>query len=243
MRSPALAQRIVHLLDIGPHDRVLEIGPGPGALSGFLRLAGPGALVLLEKDAHWAAERQRANEGQAVIMDALRLPWERITSAWPWKLIGNLPYNIASPLIWDAVSLARGLTRAVFMVQKEVALRIAAPPGGKSYGALSVWVQSFVSPKIAFSVGPGMFNPPPKVDSAVIVLTPLPPGQRADRPEELARLLRLCFQNRRKQLQTIFKQNKMEHALHVLQDMKINPQNRPETLSPLLFQELSSKLY
>ncbi len=243
LRNPDTARRIVELLDIGSEDRVLEIGPGPGALSGFLRTAGPALLVLLEKDAYWAHERQKAGDGQAVIMDATRFAWERIVPERPWKLVGNLPYNIASYLIWDIVSRAEGLERAVFMVQKEVAQRIAAPPGGKSYGALSVWVQSFACPRLEFSLGPGAFSPPPKVDSSVVSFLPLPMRMRPKRPAALADLLAICFQNRRKQLQSLFKKCGMPQASEHLSVLGIDPQARPETLSPKLFQELSLRLY
>lgn len=81
----------------------------------------------------------------------------------PWKIISNLPYNVGSPLMWDIVSRTPDLTRAVFMVQKEVAERLYAKPGTKDYGALSVWIQSYVRVEWGFVVGPGAFNPPPKV--------------------------------------------------------------------------------
>ena len=162
LRRPDTARRILDLLDIGQEDRVLEIGPGPGALSGFLRTAAPAVLVLVEKDRHWACERQKAGDGQVVLADATRFAWERISPARPWKLIGNLPYNIASFLIWDILSRASGLSRAVFMVQKEVALRLAAEPGGKSYGALSVWAWSFARPRIEFTWARRLLRPRPK---------------------------------------------------------------------------------
>lgn len=243
LRSPDTARRIADLLEIGPEDRVLEIGPGPGALSVFLRAAGPALLVLVEKDRYWALERRKSGDGQVLLMDATRFAWERITPERPWKVIGNLPYNVASFLIWDIVSRASGLARAVFMVQKEVALRLAALPGGKNYGALSVWAQSFTRPKIEFSLGPGAFAPPPKVDSALVSFMPLPGARRPVRPEALAALLRLCFQNRRKQLRTLFNMHGMPHALPLLQEFGIDPRSRPEMLAPELFQQLSARLY
>ncbi|MDR0466120.1 MAG: 16S rRNA (adenine(1518)-N(6)/adenine(1519)-N(6))-dimethyltransferase RsmA [Deltaproteobacteria bacterium] len=239
----ATAERIVRLLEIGPQDRVLEIGPGAGALSGLLRKARPACLLLLEKDGYWAAERQKAGDGQVALMDALRFDWRRITPERPWKIIGNLPYNVASPLLWDIACQAEGLQRAVCMVQKEVALRIVASPDTKKYGALSVWVQSFLQARLAFEVGAGAFTPPPKVDSAVVVFAPLPLAQRARRPEALAAVLKMCFQNRRKQLQRIFRMHNRENALPVLRELDIDPQSRPEHLAPKLFQELSARLY
>jgi 16S rRNA (adenine1518-N6/adenine1519-N6)-dimethyltransferase len=178
-----------------------------------------------------------------VLMDALRFAWHRITPERPWKIVGNLPYNVASPLLWDIASQAAGLQRAVCMVQKEVALRIVASPDTKQYGALSVWLQSFVRPQLVFAVGPGAFTPPPRVDSAVVLCVPLPPSQRAPKPGALASLLKLCFQNRRKQLRSIFRMHDAEYALPILRELDIDPQSRPEHLAPELFQKLSARLY
>jgi 16S rRNA (adenine1518-N6/adenine1519-N6)-dimethyltransferase len=212
-------------------------------LSGLLRAAKPARLLLVEKDGYWAAERQKAGDGHVVLMDAMHLAWNRITPERSWKIVGNLPYNVASPLLWDIASQATGLQRAVCMVQKEVALRIVASPDTKQYGALSVWLQSFVRPQLVFAVGPGAFTPPPRVDSAVVLFVPLPPAQRARKPEALASLLKLCFQNRRKQLQRIFRMHDQEYALPILRDLDIAPQSRPEHLAPKFFQELSVRLY
>ena len=243
LHQRSVAERIVRLLEIGPQDRVLEIGPGPGALSGLLRTAHPACLLLVEKDGYWAAQRQKAGDGHVVLMDALHFAWNRITPERPWKIVGNLPYNIASPLLWDIASQAGGLQRAVCMVQKEVALRIVASPGTKAYGALSVWLQSFVRPRLVFTVGPGAFAPPPKVDSALVLFEPLPQEKRAQKSESLASLLKICFQNRRKQLRRIFRMHTAEYALPILRELDIDPSNRPEQLAPELFQELSARLY
>jgi 16S rRNA (adenine1518-N6/adenine1519-N6)-dimethyltransferase len=243
LHQRSIAERIVQLLEIGPQDRVLEIGPGPGARSGLLRAAKPACLLLLEKDAYWAAERHKAGDGHVVLIDAMRFAWGRMTPYRPWKIIGNLPYNVASPLLWDIASQAAGLQRAVCMVQKEVALRIVASPDTKSYGALSVWLQSFLQPQLVFTVGAGAFTPAPKVDSAVVAFVPLPLAQRARQPESLAALLKICFQSRRKQLRSIFRMHNKEAALPVLRALDIDPRARPEQLAPKLFQELSACLY
>jgi 16S rRNA (adenine1518-N6/adenine1519-N6)-dimethyltransferase len=243
LHQRSAAERIVQLLEVGPQDRVLEIGPGSGALSTLLRAANPAWLLLVEKDGYWAVERQKAGDGQVVLMDAMRFAWSRITPEQPWKIIGNLPYNVASPLLWDIASQAGGLQRAVCMVQKEVALRIVASPDTRNYGALSVWLQSFMRPQLVFTVGPGAFTPPPKVDSAVVLFVPLPLAQRAQQPEALASLLKMCFQSRRKQLRSIFRMHNQEYALPILRELDIDPQSRPEHLAPKFFQELSVRLY
>jgi len=243
LHQRSVAERIVQLLAVGPQDRVLEIGPGSGALSALLRAANPARLLLVEKDSYWATERRKAGDGQVVLMDAMHFAWRRISPDRPWKIIGNLPYNVASPLLWDIASQADGLQRAVCMVQKEVALRIVASPGTKQYGALSVWLQSFMRPQLVLTVSPGAFTPPPKVDSAVVVFEPLPLARRVVRPDALASLLKICFQNRRKQLRSIFRMHRQEYALPILRELAIEPQSRPEHLAPKLFQELSARLY
>lgn len=242
LRRPDICTRIAALALPGSDDRILEIGPGPGALTKAL-LAQPHArLLLLEKDHHWAAEQQRtaAPTTQTVLMDALRFDWTRITPDQPWKIVGNLPYNVASPLIWDIVSRAAGLTRAVFMVQKEVGQRMAAAPDSSDYGALSIWVQSFTRPRLEFIVGPGAFNPPPRVDSAVLSFEPLPAALRPQHPELLSRLLKACFQLRRKQLSGIFRRSGLAFLEEHAPEVGFSLSARPETLNTTQFLQLSS---
>jgi 16S rRNA (adenine1518-N6/adenine1519-N6)-dimethyltransferase len=241
LRDANIAGKIARCLDIQPGDSVLEIGPGQGALTGFLEQSPAGRLVLVEKDRHWAAERMRQGQGRVrvILADALTMPWERFSA--PWKCIGNLPYNVASPLMWDICSRASGLSRAVFMVQKEVGLRVTAKPGTSAYGALSVWLQSFMRPKLEFVVPPQVFQPRPKVDSAVLSFTPLAPlGERQERPfapNQLSAALKACFQKRRKQLGGIIKSLGQDPA--VLEALGIDPVKRPEALTPEQFQALS----
>lgn len=244
LRDRNISEKIVRLLHIAPGDRVMEIGPGTGALTILLEEAPLEYLLLLEKDRHWAAERQSqaGPRTQAVLVDALSMNWERITPERPWKIIGNLPYNVASPLMWDIFSIATGLVRAVFMVQKEVGLRLAASPGSKEYGALSVWTQSFVKPDWGFSVGSRAFAPPPRVDSAVLAFTPLPQQERPASPDGLARLVKMCFQSRRKQMGTIFRQHGLSCWPTIAEGLHINPETRPEMLSPITFMSILRRM-
>ncbi|MDR2076765.1 MAG: 16S rRNA (adenine(1518)-N(6)/adenine(1519)-N(6))-dimethyltransferase RsmA [Desulfovibrio sp.] len=224
LKDANIARKIVRALDIGPKDSVLEIGPGAGALTEIVRERNPARFVLLEKDAYWARERMDKGRVSVILADALAFAWERFSD--PWKFLGNLPYNVASPLIWELVSRSPGFAGAVFMVQKEVGLRLAAGPGKAAYGALSVWVQSFTVPRLEFFVPPQVFFPRPKVDSAVLSLSPRAP--RPFSPAALARTLRLCFQNRRKQLGTTIRAAGGEARL--LEDLGIDPRLRPEAL-------------
>ncbi len=233
-----IARKIVASLDIRPDDRVLEIGPGPGALTRFILEQGPSRFIAVERDLHWALTLKRArSEAIAVCADALTLPWERFDASRPVKIIGNLPYNGASPLRWQVFSRARGLVRAVFMVQKEVAERLAARPGSRVYGALSAWVQSFVEPKLLFHVGPQVFRPRPKVDSSVLRFEPIP-APSVD-TNALASLIKRCFQQRRKQLRSILRDQWSDDVSRALEARGLGASSRPEELSPAVFQELT----
>lgn len=245
LQDKNIARKIVEQLHIAPTDRVLEIGPGPGMLTGFIEEANPARLCLVEKDHHWAAERQKAfaagqgGSRQVILADALTMPWPKFSA--PWKIIGNLPYNVASPLVWDILSLASGLARAVFMVQKEVGVRLAAPPGCGAYGALSVWVQSFAMPRLEFVVPPQVFRPAPKVHSAVVSFAPLANAERPTDPAALSNLLKLCFQKRRKQLGGILR-NQPGWDPAQAEKFGVKQSARPEELTPRQFQSLAALL-
>lgn len=239
LADPNTARRIVTALDIGPEDRVLEIGPGRGALTEWIVAAGPGRFVALEKDRDLAeALRERWPGIEVRTADALDYPWEELDHP-SWKVVGNLPYNIASPLLWDLVSRAGDYGRAVCMVQYEVALRLAASPGGRDYGGLSVWVQTFASVDLLFKVGPSVFRPRPKVDSAVVRLLPKKNRPSPEDAAALSQLLRLCFQKRRKQMSNILKSLWNTGAGEWFKDQGIAGEARPEILTPDQFLSLS----
>lgn len=244
LRDERAVQRIVDLLRVEKGDNIMEIGPGPGALTALLRPLPWKRLLLLEKDEHYAAEHaaRPLPNLEVEAADALAYPWEKLEE--PWKIAGNLPYNVASPLIWDIVSRLPHLARAVFMVQKEVGDRLTASPSGKDYGALSVWVQSFTVTKKGFVIGPSAFSPPPKVDSSVVVFTPLPKEKRPAKAEELSRLIKICFQQRRKQIQGILRRAMPSRfSVEVLKSLGIDPAQRPENLSVEQFQLLAEALF
>jgi len=227
------ASRIVATLAIRPEDTVIEIGPGRGALSGHILAAGPRGYLALEKDRELAARLPREYPGVAVaLVDALRLDWRRLDHLPGVKLIGNLPYNIASPLLWDLCAGASHFGCGVFMVQHEVAKRLAASPGGREYGALTAWIAGFARVRYCFKVPPTVFRPRPKVDSAVVSLVPLPETERPEEPVALARLLKFVFSLRRKQLGSILKKWWDDPVAAYCEQEGIRTQDRPEVLSP-----------
>ena len=237
--DPNISAKIVAQLRIGPEDTVIEIGPGRGALSGHILAAGPRAYLALEKDRELAARLPREHPGaHPALVDALRLDWARLDALDGVKLVGNLPYNIASPLLWDICSQASRFAVGVFMVQHEVALRLCAAPGGRQYGALTAWTSSFARFDYAFKVSPGVFRPQPKVDSAVVAVTPRPLGERPEDPAGLATLLKRLFSMRRKQLAGILKPHWNDALAQACAGHGIEGRVRPETLTPGQFQEL-----
>lgn len=231
LRNPEICRRIAALAQLTESDQVLEIGPGPGALTVVLEELSHARLLLLEKDAHWA--EVRAKEGrpgtEVLCMDALTYPWETLQG--PWKIVGNLPYNVASPLIWDIAERAVSMERAVFMIQKEVGERLCAKPGTRDYGALSVWVQAFWQAHFDFVVRPGAFLPPPKVDSAVCSFVPVASRPDAQQARALSRVIKLCFSRRRKQLGGTLRKAGQLHLLAGLEERGITLSARAEELS------------
>ncbi|SHN51815.1 16S rRNA (adenine(1518)-N(6)/adenine(1519)-N(6))-dimethyltransferase RsmA [Desulfovibrio litoralis] len=246
LQDKNIATKIVNALGITHDDNVLEIGPGPGALSSLILQQNPSLFFMLEKDYHWARVRfdevknslkeKEAQKHQVILGDALNFDWERFGP--DWKFIGNLPYNIASPIMWDLLSNHNGFKRAVFMIQKEVAERIIAKPDTKAYGALSIWLQTFTCPKILFHVPPHVFFPAPKVTSSVICFEPLKNEFSPEDKSILNKLLSFCFQRRRKQLQNIFKEFFGDNGLIFLDKCDIKHSLRPENLTCNDFKKL-----
>lgn len=240
LQDKNIARKIVKAIQIGPSDQIIEIGPGPGMLTGFILDAGPAELTLIEKDNYLAQNRSDEAALQLVPvtvlnMDAMKVDWRSYTA--PCKVCGNLPYNVASPLMWDIVSRATGLTRAVFMIQKEVGERLCAKPSTSAYGALSIWVQSFCNVELQFLVPPQVFKPCPKIYSAVVSFAPLPAAERPQKPEVLSYLLKMFFQQRRKQLGGILRAHGYDTS--ALEVHGINPMDRPENLSVAQYKALA----
>ncbi len=236
------SRRIVAAVDPGESDIVVEIGPGRGALTRFLAEAKPKRCIALEKD-HALAESLAQTQPQVEVIDgdALNYDWDSLAHE-QLKIVGNLPYNVASRIIWEIVSRVECFDRAVFMVQHEVGLRLTAKFASKQYGAISVWVQSFCELEYLFKVPPTVFRPQPRIDSAVVRFMPRPRMERPEDAKALSRLLKICFQKRRKQLKNILKEHWNPEIESWFENMGVSPTLRPEALSPIQFEALSKCL-
>jgi len=199
LSNPAILERIAALICGSHSSRILEIGPGKGALTEKL-LPRAGHLTAIEIDPELVTVlRSRfaaAANFELVNADALDVDF---ASYHPDIIGGNLPYSVATPIIDRTARL--GLP-GVFLIQKEVALRLAAQPGSRDYGFLTVQTQLFCQPELVFTVPPGAFKPPPKVDSAVVTLTPHPRAAAlgVDDTEAFLHFLGACFRQKRKML-------------------------------------------
>jgi 16S rRNA (adenine1518-N6/adenine1519-N6)-dimethyltransferase len=231
--DPAILGRIADAALIGPGDHVMEIGPGQGPLT--RELARRAARVTaIETDARLATALATQFAGSNVTIvhaDALKIDWPRVD-----VIVCNIPYQITSPLIERALTPPRP-KRVVFLMQLEVADRLAAQPGSDAYGSLSAGVQLVASVEKLFVVKAGSFRPPPKVQSAVVRLSPLASRLARSDAEETAtrRLIQAAFQRRRQQIQRTLREAyglTSERALAVLGTADIPPMERAERLSP-----------
>lgn len=204
LRDASVVDRIVLAVDPKPGDHVVEIGPGAGALS-FPMLDRHGELTAIEFDRDLVeplAEAARAHGKLEIIRaDVLTIDLGQLAGAGQLRMIGNLPYNISSPILFHCLAHAPHIRDMHFMLQKEVVERMAAGPGSKVYGRLSVMLQAFAHVTPLFEVPPDAFDPPPRVDSAVVRLVPLPQDAIDIHDRRLfARIVADAFGQRRKTL-------------------------------------------
>ncbi|MEA2712353.1 MAG: rRNA (adenine1518-N6/adenine1519-N6)-dimethyltransferase [Gemmatimonadales bacterium] len=244
LADPRILARIADALEAGPADRVLEIGPGPGGLTGAL-LERAGQVIAIEKDRDLIEPlRRRFPQARLVEGDALDLDWHELVET-PFLVAGNIPYNITSPLL-DKALLPPRPARIVFLVQKEVADRVTAEAGTPEYGALSIGIQVAARAERLFTVPAGAFHPRPKVDSAVLRLTPLADPPIADEERDSFRALVVgLFGFRRKQMLRALRELTRWDATRVggvLAGLAIVETARPEVLGPLDFVRLHRAL-
>jgi 16S rRNA (adenine1518-N6/adenine1519-N6)-dimethyltransferase len=243
LTDPRILARIAE--SAAPHDveSVIEIGPGRGALTDHL-VGRAKRLVAIEIDRDLASRlRERyAERSDVEIVDGDVLESDLASLATPpFAVVGNLPYYITTPILFHVLRSPLPM-RAVFLVQREVAERMAAPAGAEAYGALSVGVQAVADIEHVMRVRAGAFTPPPKVDSSVVRLTPRATRLVEPKDEErFRRLVQGTFGFRRKQMRRVLRELagiEPGVATELLERARIDPEARPETLSPETFVEL-----
>lgn len=241
-----VVRNIVAAAQLGQQDTVLEVGPGIGTLTQGLAESGA-KVIAVELDKRLLPVLATTLEGydnvQVINNDILQVDIGEITGHIPFKVCANLPYYITTPIIFALLEKKLPMECLVAMVQKEVAERMAAQPGGKDYGALSVAIQYYTEPEIAFIVPPSSFIPAPSVDSAVIVCRKrqVPPVQVED--EKLFfRVVKAAFSLRRKMLNNSLKNMGISAAECAawLERAGVDGKRRAETLSLEEFARLSN---
>jgi 16S rRNA (adenine1518-N6/adenine1519-N6)-dimethyltransferase len=237
LRDPHYLNRIADAAQLGPDDRVLEIGPGLGHLTHVLAERAKEVLALEIDDRLVPRLREEFSGTSNVSIihaDALEYSYETLDGKW--KVVANLPYYISTPIIQRLIASRDKFLSLTLMLQKEVAERIAAPPGGKDYGFLSVLVQLYALPQLEFKVPPGAFTPRPEVDSVVLTLSIRDCAAAAVKVKDeafLMTLVKAAFSQRRKTLRNSLRQLNApkEKMDRVFETIGIDLGRRAETLS------------
>lgn len=226
---------------------VIEVGPGPGGLTRALLDSGVAKLIAIELDDRFAEGLSlwpEAREGRLHVHhgDALKanIP-ELIASTGgqsPAMIVANLPYNVGTPMLVEWLKAGSWRGTMVLMFQKEVAQRICAAPDEDHYGRLAVLCQAVTQPRLALTLPPGAFRPPPKVDSAVAVLEPLPETERFNDLDGMEKITAAAFGQRRKMLRAALKS--LPGAVEALEASGIDPTRRAETLTQAEFRTLAT---
>ena len=196
----AMVEAIVDTIDPRPGQALVEIGPGLGAMTDPL-VARSGKLTVIELDRDLAARLRKRPELEVVESDVLKVDFHALAASFGQKLrvVGNLPYNISTPILFHLLEVVDHVVDQHFMLQKEVVDRMAAAPGSKDYGRLSVMLQWRYEIESVLDVPPECFDPPPRVDSAIVRMNPLPAPPGVD-AALLGELVTTAFSQRRKVL-------------------------------------------
>ncbi len=235
--DPHFLARIAETCAVGEGDVVVELGAGLGHLT--RQLAATGArVVAVERDRDLVAvlEKELPPNVKLVAANAAEVNFLELAGGQKPVVAGNLPYHLSSSILFEVLEQREQIVRAVFLLQKEVAERIGAPPGGRDYGLLSVLLQTWATVDVAFQVPRGVFVPPPQVDSAVarIDILATPRAQPKD-PQRYVRLVKAAFAHRRKtlinSLQSAKELGSPEQLSAALASAGIDPVRRAETLS------------
>lgn len=244
LHDGAVISRIIDSIHPQAQQQLVEIGPGQGALTAGLVASGAKVHAIeLDKDLYPLLKLHFGLADNFCLheADALRFDYRSLAqSADKLRVVGNLPYNISTPLIFHLLTFADVIADMHFMLQKEVVERLCAKPGSGDWGRLSIMVQYHCQVEHLFNVGPGAFNPPPKVDSAIVCLSPhdsLPYPAQSHAALEL--VVRQAFSQRRKTLRNTLKQLLDDNAL---QQAGVDGSLRPEQLDLPAFVRLADQL-
>ncbi|NEX19145.1 16S rRNA (adenine(1518)-N(6)/adenine(1519)-N(6))-dimethyltransferase RsmA [Thiorhodococcus mannitoliphagus] len=242
LHDPSVIQRIHLAIAPKPGERLVEIGPGQGAITeGLLRALGTLDVIELDRDLVGPLQQRLGALGDLRIhnADALSFDFRALAAAGDkLRLVGNLPYNISTPLLFHFIDQADCLVDLHLMLQKEVVDRIVADPGDKTYGRLSVMVQTYCDAQSLFRIGPGAFTPAPKVDSAFMRLRPLRPlPHEITDPSLHARIVAAAFGQRRKTLR-----NSLSGLIDqpLFEEAGVEPSLRAEKLDVAAFARLAN---
>lgn len=212
-----------------PSDKIIEIGPGLGALTRpLLKYVSQLTAVEIDTDLHAHLAQLPENQGKLTLIcqDVLTVDFSPFGDRL--RIVGNLPYNISTPLLFHLLQYAKHIQDMHFMLQKEVVNRLSASPGSKAYGRLSVMTQAQCQVESLFLVPPSAFNPAPQVDSAVVRLTPHPTQHSSTLLQALEQLLIQAFSARRKTLANTLKSLLTQEEMIALE---VDPKARAETIS------------
>lgn len=243
LHRKSVINEIVDFFNPQADDVVVEIGPGLGALT-YPLVERVYQLHVVELDKNLADSLRRQSGRYPTLEvhhgDALKTRVDALAAAEKVRLIGNLPYNISTPLLFHLLQQRKSIKDMLFMLQKEVGERLHATPGSKRYGRLTVMLQQSCSTQIVLHVDKDAFSPPPKVDSVVVYLVPYqdPPHPVTD-PEAFAKVVRMAFSKRRKTIR-----NALKPLIQTQQiaDLGVDPELRPEQLSVDIYAKLSELL-
>ncbi len=237
--NTGVVRKIVEAAELTSATTVLEIGPGPGALTHSMAIMGA-HIVAIDADRRMVELLKRRFVGQAnveiVHANFLKYSWAELAGKSSIVVVGNIPYNLTAPIIFNLLDNCEICDRAILTMQREVARRLSAKPGGKAYGAMSVSVQANAIVEQLFDIKPGSFHPAPLVTSTTVRLSfPKPPPHHVNDRIKFREVVRTAFSKRRKMLRNSF-------AVEDLIRAGIDPQKRAENLSVTEFITLTDQI-
>jgi 16S rRNA (adenine1518-N6/adenine1519-N6)-dimethyltransferase len=240
--QPTVADKIISVLNISAGDCVIEIGPGTGVLTEGIIHKSPAKYFAIEIDRNLAAFLREKFIDKVTIFEQDFLEWDFsvVSTCDSVKVIGNIPYNITSPILFRLTDYHSKLDSAVIMMQKEVAKRVAAFPGNKDYGILSIMMQTYADITYLFEIAAANFKPMPQVDSAVVKFNFIRQPEGIDNPDLFKRIVRSVFNNRRKMLRNTLSRIFPKTVVSSLSLFDLT--KRPEELSLSDFKALANKV-